>query len=538
MFRTHISVLESSAARFSSSPVFKVPLLDAQTNQLSSWTSITYRQFHEDVLRFAAFWAKELRRQNIPQRSVIGLWYEYNTIGGYTYVDVLHIYGLSRAGYIPQLFSLRLPNPEVVFELLVKANAKALIFDDTFSDIVQNCHVPIYPAPKITEVDAGSEPVPDLPVVTESDISFIFHTSGSTSGSPKLVPCNYRWLDTTVSKSSQISKPRDPARQDVTTWMGSMCHIGQEFMLMGSIQHGSCVIQPTTISFSSEELMDMIQTCGLNRLNQFAAFLAMQLQTSRNHPKLLSMLSNLDEVLYSGMPLPRLEQEWALQNHVKLRNLFGSTECGATLISIGGTGSDTTLLRPLKGVSYRFVPVDSEESEAGHQSTARLMEFVVSSESGDCPDRSLCSSDGQFHTGDLFQEAAPGCYVFRGRNDDWIKSENSLRCDTKAIEDNVRAMCGNLISECIVVGTGRPSPVLFIEPAIDMDHEKLKKDIIRKTRHFHSRRYLHERITSPKMIVVVDRSTLPRTSTKGNIRRKAVEEAYGSQLDAIYGLSR
>ncbi|KAJ3800479.1 acetyl-CoA synthetase-like protein [Lentinula aff. detonsa] len=534
MFRTHLSVLESSAARFSSSPVFKVPLMGAQTNQLSDWTSITYRQFYEDVLRFAAFWAKELRRNNIPQRSVIGLW-----IGGFTYVDVLHIYGLSRAGYIPQLFSLRLPNPDVVFELLVKANAKALIFDDTYSDIVQNCHVPIYPAMKgAEEVDAGSEFVPDLPVVTERDISFIFHTSGSTSGSPKLVPCSYRWLDTTVSKSSQISMPRDPARQDVTTWMGSMCHIGQEFMLIGSMQHGSCVIQPTTISFSSEELMDMIQTCGLNRLNQFAAFLATQLQTSRNHPKLLSMLVNLDEVIYSGMPLPRPEQEWALQNNIKLRNLFGSTECGATLISIGGTGSDATLLRPLEGVAYRFVPVDSEESEAGHQSTARLLEFIVSSESGDCPDRSLCGSDSHFRTGDLFQEVTPGRYVFRGRNDDWIKSENSLRCDTKAIEDNVRAMCGDLISQCIVVGTGRPSPVLFIEPAGDMDHEKLKKDIIRKTRHFHSRRYLHERISSAKMIVVVARNTLPRTSTKGNIRRKAVEEAFQSQLDEIYGVSR
>jgi hypothetical protein len=29
-----------------------------------------------------------------------------------------------------------------------------------------------------------------------------------------------------------------------------------------------------------------------------------------------------------------------------------------------------------------------------------------------------------------------------------------------------------------------------------MDHNKLKKEIIRKMRHFHSRRYLHERIIS------------------------------------------
>lgn len=99
-------------------------------------------------------------------------------------------------------------------------------------------------------------------------------------------------------------------------------------------------------------------------------------------------------------------------------------------------------------------------------------------------------------------------------------------------------MCGNLIAECIVVGSGRPSPVMFVEPAVDTDHGKLKKEIIRKTRHFHTRRYLHERITSVDMIVVVPRQTLPRTATKGNIRRKAVEESYKIQLDQIFERTR
>lgn len=93
-----------------------------------------------------------------------------------------------------------------------------------------------------------------------------------------------------------------------------------------------------------------------------------------------------------------------------------------------------------------------------------------------------------------------------------------------------------MIEECVVVGTGRPSPALFVEPAGDVDPEKLKKEIIRQTRQFNSRRYLHERITSTNMIIVVPRRTLPRTATKGNIRRNAVEEAYKAQLDQIYGI--
>ncbi|KAI3602834.1 amp-ligase [Moniliophthora roreri] len=522
--RTHLSVLEASAAYHPTSSVFKKPVLDSCTNKLIDWQSITYKQFYEDVLIYARHWAKVLGRDGIPQRAVIGLWIE-----GYTYQDVLHIYGLSRAGYIPQLFSLRLPSPDLVYELLHKAQAQALICEQSFHSSLQDSPVPTHLATKVSDIDVLTEPLPPLPAVTGGSTAFLFHTSGSTSGSPKLVPCSYRWLNTALHKSNQISRPRNSSRQDVTTWMGSMCHIDQFFMLMGSLQHGSCVVQPTTIPFSSEELIDMIHRCGLNRLNQFAAFLASQLRASCSNPKLLSMLSNLDEVLYSGMPLPREEQEWALRNNINLKNLFSSTECGATLISIGGIGADAMLLRTLDGVEYSFVSI-----QPVHQSMPRILEFVVRAESGDCPGPFLRHSDGHFHTGDLFQEVSPGRYVFRGRDDDWIKLENGLRCDTKIIEDNVRAMCRKLVADCIVVGSGRPSPVLFVEPAAEMDPECLKKDIIRKIRLFHTRRPLHERISSTNMIIVVPRNTLPRTATKGNICRKLVEDAYRSRLDPIY----
>lgn len=94
-----------------------------------------------------------------------------------------------------------------------------------------------------------------------------------------------------------------------------------------------------------------------------------------------------------------------------------------------------------------------------------------------------------------------------------------------------------MISECIAVGTGRPSPVLFVESNMEVPESKLKKEIWRKIRLFHSRRYEHEQIASAEMIIVVPKGSLPRTASKGNIRRKAVEEAYKPQLDKLYGVS-
>ncbi|KAH7931106.1 acetyl-CoA synthetase-like protein [Leucogyrophana mollusca] len=529
-FSSHLTVLSQSASLYSSAPVFRVPRSDPSTSQVQDWFSITYRQFKHDVELTARYWRRVLRGDGVSEGSVVGLW-----LGGMTYQDVLHIYGLSRAGYIPQLFSIRLPNPVVVLELLQKADAKALIFDSSFQSIISQFPLPTHLAGNLEDMEVSSEPLPPMPAVNDGGrTAFVFHTSGSTSGSPKLVPCSYRWLDSIVTKARTVSAPLDKQRQDVSVWMGSMCHIAQTFMLIGALQHGSCVIQPTKIAFSSQELVDMIHRCHLNRLNQFSTFLSTHLRNSREDPKLLGLLQSLDQILFTGLPLGREDEDWAYRNGLKLRNLFGSTECGATLISVGGSGRDAPLLRPIPGVSYGFFPIDSAAQTENHQSSSRLLELVILSESGDCPAPALRSSDGHFHTGDLFQEITSGSFVFRGRNDDWIKSENSLRCDTKAIEDNVRATCGHLIEECIVVGSGRPSPALFIEPVAGVDHDKLKREIIRKTRPFHARRYLHERITSPDLIVIVPPKSLPRTATKGNVRRGAVEEAYRSELDRLY----
>jgi hypothetical protein len=110
-----------------------------------------------------------------------------------------------------------------------------------------------------------------------------------------------------------------------------------------------------------------------------------------------------------------------------------------------------------------------------------------------------------------------------------------MRLFLRAIEDNVRATCGDRIFDCLVVGYGRPWPTLFVEAASDINDDELKMEIIRATLPFNSRQYLHQRISSEKMIVIVPPNTLARTSTKGNIRRKVVEEAYKTQLDMIYG---
>ncbi|KAI1784535.1 acetyl-CoA synthetase-like protein [Ganoderma leucocontextum] len=536
--KTHLQALEDCTAANPSLPIYKLPVYDNE-GSLRIWLSVSFSQFKSDVEHFAAYLSQRLQADGVPPRSVIGLW-----SNGMSYVDVLYIYAIARAGYIPQFFSLRLPNPDVIYELLEMANGKAIIYEPELSGMVSNCPCPSYSAVDLRNVDIGDAPVPPMPHPSSGDdIAMIFHTSGSTSGRPKLLPCNYKWLDAMVHKSARTSRPLRKDRQDVAVAIGSMCHIGQTYMFLASFQNGACTIQPRAVTFPTEELAHMITHGGLNRVNQFPAFFAVHIRAARENPKLLALLGSLDEILYSGQPMPREDEEWAYAHGLPLRNLFGSTECGAMLLSVRAAGAANPPLRPIEGTAYGFFPIESSSdgddgaNESGYSNAnERMLELVILADSPDCPHPSMRAADGHYHTGDLFVEVAPGAYVSRGRGDDWIKSENCLRCDTRAIEDNARQMCGGLIAECVVVGNGRPSPALFVELAdgVAMDEARARREIIRKTRHFHARRYLHERITSAKMVVVVPRGSLPRTATKGNVRRRAVEEKYKAELDAMF----
>ena len=124
---------------------------------------------------------------------------------------------MSRAGYVLQMSTSRLPNPTVIFELLRRAGARALICEQSFGFDLSGCPVQTYPAIQVTERDVAGVTLPPLRTdYSASDLVFILHTSGSTGGSPKLVPCNRGWLDNIVMKSKQLAKVRSARGQDVT----------------------------------------------------------------------------------------------------------------------------------------------------------------------------------------------------------------------------------------------------------------------------------------------------------------------------------
>ena len=132
---------------------------------------------------------------------------------------MLHVYGVSRAGYVPQMCSVRLPNPIVIFELLQRSGARALLYDPSSGVDLSGSPVLTYPAIEVPKQCVTDVALPPLRIdYSPSDLVFIFHTSGSTGGSPKLVPHNRRLFHNIVQKAKRTV--RVPTHgQDVTVAM-------------------------------------------------------------------------------------------------------------------------------------------------------------------------------------------------------------------------------------------------------------------------------------------------------------------------------
>ena len=79
-YRTHLTVLEQTAARCPHAPAFRVPKVDPANDTVLEWNAVTYRQFWQDVETFARYWTHRLRADGVAPRSVVGLWYVFKML--------------------------------------------------------------------------------------------------------------------------------------------------------------------------------------------------------------------------------------------------------------------------------------------------------------------------------------------------------------------------------------------------------------------------------------------------------------------------
>jgi acyl-coenzyme A synthetase/AMP-(fatty) acid ligase len=110
-------------------------------------------------------------------------------------------------------------DPSVVYELLENGKAVALVYEPGFASMLQNAPLPTFPGGD----DCFKESLVELPPVAPwkptkpDDVVFIFHTSGSTSGIPKLVPNTAKWMDHIIGISGVWEARCNKSREHMTS---------------------------------------------------------------------------------------------------------------------------------------------------------------------------------------------------------------------------------------------------------------------------------------------------------------------------------
>ncbi|KAL0573602.1 hypothetical protein V5O48_008361 [Marasmius crinis-equi] len=451
--QTPLKNLARAASQWSSFTAVKIPILGSgEQSRIVAYRNISYKEIRDHVDNLGRYWYQRLSRDGIQRKSIVGV-----CLRGLSAIDVLHLYGISRAGFIPQPFSLLPDAVEVVNELLKMSGARVLVYEEGYFDSAKllptmNSALKVDPVvdPATIEVlsysDVHLDPIPDTE--DPDEIGWIFHSTSSTSGVPKLVPMTWNFVDTLVLKASVIL-PQCGSRCDnenIISWNSSVCHLANFSYILGMIYHGDCIIQQTSVSPSKEEFKTMAKLGGLNRAFMFPGLFSRLAREAEEDPDLLELFRRLKSILYAGGPMPKDEVRWARRNGLNLVNLYATTECGVPLMMSKGLQSipdcephylypvqvsNSNMDGPSCRLQYGFVPLPKSELERAEQ--VDLKEFVVYRDSADCPHASLLPVDGKmkYHTGDLFEEPEPGGYLHRGRTDDWIKMENGCRCDAR-----------------------------------------------------------------------------------------------------------
>ncbi|KAF5989013.1 hypothetical protein FBULB1_1168 [Fusarium bulbicola] len=522
-FHTPLTIIETLAKSRGDAAAVRYLLPESPTDYIT----ITYAEYCNDVEDAAKRWLYVLSQAGIAKGAVVGIW-----MRGWSYQDLLHYLSLQRSGFIPQLFSLRMTNSSVVYELLGKSNAAALIYDLSCESMVKDCPLPTFPSEMALE-KAALQNV-ELEKVTTAlngdKVSAIFHTSGSTSGIPKLVPATVKWIDCLIRKNKPYTRT---GPQPVSCLMGSHAHVGNTINLAEALANAGFLILPRSIPYPTSELQSMITHGGLTAFNIFPALLSVFIREARTNNVLLEQLQSLHHILHAGQVLEPSDQAWAHEQGIKLVNTYGSTEIGLSMQA----SATSQYLTPFTESGCEFIPLCDNSS-----SSEQLVELVIPADADDCPHPSLRDkADGKFHTGDLFQRVGEDQYLYKGRVDDRIKMQLSLVCDAGSLEAEAMQVCqADLISAVSVIGSGRPSPALIVEPKNDDilttggdGLTKFKEEILRRKLPFHARKYLHERIDNPSLVFVVPQGTLPRTA-KGNIMRKAVENMFSDELEKSF----
>lgn len=382
--------------------------------------------------------------------------------------------------------------------------------------------------PKIEDGKEITEPCAPLATrpVSESDVAYLHHTSGTSTGLPKPIPQSHR--------AAAGVLPMLHNGYEMATFTTTPLYHGGVADCFRAWTSGAMIwlfpgadvpITPLNILKSLECASRSAETHQTPRVQYFSS-VPYILQMLAAEDEGLKVLRQMELIGVGGAALSRDVGDDLVQKGVNLVSRFGSAECGFLMSSHRdyATDKEWQYLRSDASPHLKFEP-----QEDG------LAELVILSSWPHMAKRNR--DDGSYATADLFapHPTIPDAWKYHSRADSQLTLITGKKFDPAPIEDAVAA--SSLLSDVLIFGNGQqvPGALLFrAANSADMANDELLSAIWPLIERLNAESQGHTRLSKSMLTVMPNDAAGLEKSSKGTIMRGQAEKRYALEIAQAY----
>lgn len=362
---------------------------------------------------------------------------------------------------------------------------------------------------------------------SETDVAYLHHTSGTSSGVPKPIPQTHR-----AGVGVLPSLPNSQASATFTTtplYHGGVADVFRAWSSSALIVLFPGKGAPITGNNVVKCLQLASEAHSLPPVKYFSS-VPYVLQSLEADEAGLKHLQSMHMVGVGGAALPPEIGDRLVRSGINLISRFGSAECGFLMSSQREFEKDGEwqYLRSETGAEHiRF-----ESREDG------LHELIVLPGWPHMAKRNR--EDGSFSTSDLFaaHPSLENAWRYHSRADSQLTLVTGKKFDPAPLEDSVSAACEGLES-VLIFGNGQPYPgaLLFRSQATrDQSDEQLLEQVWPVVSKLNEESQDHARLSKDMLVPMTVLSEPLEKSSKGTIIRGVAEKRFQKHIEGAYEL--
>ncbi|KAI8066028.1 hypothetical protein BDF21DRAFT_388244 [Thamnidium elegans] len=460
----------------------------------------------------------------------------------------VHYYIFSLAIYklrIPILFLSTRNSSQSTCHLLKQVGAQTFIYGESYSHIkksvveelgIKHLKMPDINIDEMIEhpLNADSDKLLDR-TFTRKDLFktlLIVHSSGTT-GIPKAVRWSNQYLmyySQVVHYTLMIRKQTEflGDKNDISINLAPLCHTMGLFASYFPIVLGSSLFFFCQFPPSVDEVFKVMKSMDITRLVAPPSYITQMIhimkETGDSQP-----FKKMRVVMSGGAPTSKNTDEFLLKNRINFISVHGMSECVGFLsseFSLDRIDSNTFFFTEGSDDHAFMEPFD----EDCHQLIIRGGSFYLATGVSN-------RENGDYATKDLFvkSKVKDDGYIYAGRADDTLIMSSGEKTNPLPIEDIIRT--NPLVSNCTVIGEGRPCPSVLIELNFEvakkffLDH--IFKSVQGTVRKSNTNAPRHSAIL-PEMIKVIPLDAKLPVSDKGTVVRKRAITQFEDGINEMY----